>query len=229
MDFENIELSDIFSNTYKNYEKDGIGRVTIRNNTKNNISKLKVLFTIKNFMDFASESVITDLTPGIWPDTVMRDYRAGKLLKHHSGRIDTSAIQQVLKDHFDKPNSICTHTDVNLPPHQHDQTNVSLIMDLTAKRFDIIMNHNHNEVIHAREGAIKDITIRNIPEDLYRIITRMAKRNRRSIQQQILTILYRARVLDNESPVEKALEIRQRLAGRRLGNTIEEIHMERNR
>ncbi len=76
---------------------------------------------------------------------------------------------------------------------------------------------------------MKVITIRNIPEDLYRIIRRIARRNRRSIQQQVLMILDRVRVLDNESPVANALEIRQRLAGRKLGNTIEEIHEERNR
>ncbi len=73
------------------------------------------------------------------------------------------------------------------------------------------------------------IIIRNIREALYRIITRIAQRNRRRIQQQVLTILDRARVLDNESPVANAFKIRQRLAGRKLGNTLEEIHEERNR
>jgi len=78
---------------------------------------------------------ISDLTPAIWPDTIMRDYRAGKALQKLAGRIDAASIQQVLKDHFDKPNSICTHINVNTPPHEHGQTNVSLIMDLTAKKF----------------------------------------------------------------------------------------------
>ncbi len=64
VDFESIELSDVFSNTCKNYEKNGLGTVTLRNNTKNHISKLKVLFTMKKFMDFASESIIRDLAPG---------------------------------------------------------------------------------------------------------------------------------------------------------------------
>ena len=76
---------------------------------------------------------------------------------------------------------------------------------------------------------MKIITIRNIPDDLYRGITRIAKRNRRSIQQQMLTIIERARILDTESPVEKAMEIRKRFSGRKLGNTVEEIREERNR
>jgi len=76
---------------------------------------------------------------------------------------------------------------------------------------------------------MKVLTIRNIPDDLYRVISRIAKRNRRSIQQQVLTIIEHARVLDNESPVAKAMEIRGRFAGRELGNTVEEIREERNR
>ena len=76
---------------------------------------------------------------------------------------------------------------------------------------------------------MKSLTIRNIPDDLYRVITRIAQRNRRSIQQQILTILEKARVLDSESPVERAKAIRKRLEGRKLGNTVEEIRKERSR
>ena len=76
---------------------------------------------------------------------------------------------------------------------------------------------------------MKVITIRNVPDDLYRVITRIAKRNRRSIQQQVLTIIERVRILDNESPVEKAMEIRKRFSGRKLVNTVEEIREERNR
>ena len=82
-----------------------------------------------------SNAHITDLTPGLWPDTIMRDYRAGKILQQRSGRIDTVSIQKALKDHFDKPNSICAHINANLPPHDQEQTNVSLVMDLTDKKF----------------------------------------------------------------------------------------------
>lgn len=99
---------------------------------------LNVIFPQKGIISHAnhckiSNTDIIDLTSAIWPDTIMRDYRAGKILHQYNGHIDASSIQQVLKDHFDKPNSICTHKDVNLPPHEHSQTNVSLIMDLTEK------------------------------------------------------------------------------------------------
>lgn len=84
-------------------------------------------------------------------------------------------------------------------------------------------------LLQFQEIMMKSLTIRNIPDDLYRVITRIAQRNRRSIQQQILTILEKARVLDSESPVERAMAIRKRLEGRKLGNTVEEIRKERSR
>ncbi|NLD36467.1 MAG: hypothetical protein GX654_06325 [Desulfatiglans sp.] len=57
----------------------------------------------------------------------------------------------------------------------------------------------------------------------------IARQNRRSIQQQPLSILEKARIFDAASPVEKASEIRLKLAGRKLGNTINEIREERIR
>ncbi len=76
---------------------------------------------------------------------------------------------------------------------------------------------------------MKNLTIRNIPDDLYQIIHRIAVRNRRSIQQQLLVILDRMRILDNESPVDKAAAIRNQLADRALGNTLDELHEDRAR
>ncbi|HDM78537.1 MAG TPA: hypothetical protein ENG51_19050 [Deltaproteobacteria bacterium] len=76
---------------------------------------------------------------------------------------------------------------------------------------------------------MKVITIRNVPDDLYRAIARLAKENRRSIQQQVLTILDRARVLGDHTVLDRATRIRKRLQGRMLGDTVEEIREERNR
>jgi sugar lactone lactonase YvrE len=58
-----IVLKDVFSNSYKIYEKEGIGQIKVINNTMSNISRLKVSFSIKDFMDFASEVEIKDLAP----------------------------------------------------------------------------------------------------------------------------------------------------------------------
>ncbi|PIP39979.1 MAG: hypothetical protein COX19_06655 [Desulfobacterales bacterium CG23_combo_of_CG06-09_8_20_14_all_51_8] len=76
---------------------------------------------------------------------------------------------------------------------------------------------------------MKNLTIRNIPDDLYQIIGRVASRNRRSIQQQLLVQLERLRIMDNESPLIRAAGIRKRLAGRHLGDTVLEVREERSR
>jgi isopenicillin-N N-acyltransferase-like protein len=78
---------------------------------------------------------IIDLVPALWPNSIMRDYRATKILNQHYGRIDSKTVRQVLNDHFDKPYSICRHPDHKRPPHEHAQTNLSIIMDLTRKEF----------------------------------------------------------------------------------------------
>jgi len=79
------------------------------------------------------------------------------------------------------------------------------------------------------EIIMKTLTIRNIPDDLYKIIGRVAQRNRRSMQQQLLVMLDRMRIFDNQSPVDRAATIRDRLSDRMLGNTVEEIRKERKR
>ena len=92
------------------------------------------------------------------------------------------------------------------------------------------MQSSQNEVREIfREDAMKTLTIRNIPEGLYEAIRRMAVRERRSIQQQVLVLLDRGRVMDRESPVTAARTMRARLAGRDLGDTVAEVREERDR
>ncbi len=76
---------------------------------------------------------------------------------------------------------------------------------------------------------MRALTIRNIPDDTYRALAARAQRNRRSLQQEALLLLERARALDAAGGLERARELRRRLAGRRLGDTLRELHEERGR
>ncbi|WP_291315002.1 tetratricopeptide repeat protein [Desulfuromonas sp.] len=67
-----LEMQDIFSSNYKIYENEGIGLVRVTNNTSDHISRLKVFFTIKDFMDFPSEVEIEDLPPAQGADLALR-------------------------------------------------------------------------------------------------------------------------------------------------------------
>lgn len=76
---------------------------------------------------------------------------------------------------------------------------------------------------------MKSLTIRAIPDDLLRDLKELAARNRRSLQQQVLVLLEQSRALSGESPVDRARAMRQRFAGRALGDTVTELRNERER
>lgn len=64
LDIEVLQLSDVFANSYKIYEADGIGRIRLTNYTDKPIERLRVSFLLKNFMDFSTETKIAKLNPG---------------------------------------------------------------------------------------------------------------------------------------------------------------------
>lgn len=80
---------------------------------------------------------INDQIPSLWPYSVTRYARAISLLSAERGRIDVEVIKKILRDHFDKPLSICTHLD-NEPPHDSiAQSNASMIFDLNRQQIHI--------------------------------------------------------------------------------------------
>lgn len=56
-----VEMKNIFSNTYKLYENQGLGKIKVTNNMDVAVVKLKLTFTIKEFMDFPWETEIEEL------------------------------------------------------------------------------------------------------------------------------------------------------------------------
>jgi len=77
---------------------------------------------------------------------------------------------------------------------------------------------------------MKNLTIRNVPDELYGRLTRLARTNRRSLQAQALVLLERVRLDDPDDDVlARAAALRQRLANRPLGDTVAELRDERAR
>lgn len=64
LEIEVVSLRDVFSNSYKQYESDGVGVIRLTNNTDRKMEKIHVSFLLKNFMDFATESKVAQLLPG---------------------------------------------------------------------------------------------------------------------------------------------------------------------
>lgn len=64
LEIEVLKLRDIFSNTYKLYEDDGVGRIKLTNNTDKTMENIKVSFVLKNVMDYPTETKIEQILPG---------------------------------------------------------------------------------------------------------------------------------------------------------------------
>jgi tetratricopeptide (TPR) repeat protein/fibronectin type 3 domain-containing protein len=72
LEIEVVKLQNIFSNSYKIYERDGVGIVKLTNNTDKAMDKIKVSFVLKNFMDYSTESKIDKLMPGESKELVLK-------------------------------------------------------------------------------------------------------------------------------------------------------------
>jgi len=73
------------------------------------------------------------------------------------------------------------------------------------------------------------LTVRDVPDDVYEALKALAERNRRSLTQQVVVLLEQVRSLPSRPPSERAAELRRRLAGRALGDTVQELRRERER
>ncbi len=72
LDIEVVKLQNIFSNSYKIYERDGVGVIKLTNNTDKPMDKIKVSFVLKNFMDYSTEGKIDRLMPGESQEMVLK-------------------------------------------------------------------------------------------------------------------------------------------------------------
>jgi DNA-binding beta-propeller fold protein YncE/tetratricopeptide (TPR) repeat protein len=63
IEISKIEISEIFSAAYKYYEAHALGKIVVTNNTERTYSKVKLGFTIKDFMDYPTEIEIAAIAP----------------------------------------------------------------------------------------------------------------------------------------------------------------------
>lgn len=103
---------------------------------------------------------------------------------------------------------------------------------LREKGLDALSAHDVN-MLGVSDGEQLDRAVKEgramVTRNVYHVISLLAKRNRRSLQQQILFLLERAQSMDVEPPAAKAADIRQRLQGRPLGDTVKDIREDRDR
>jgi plasmid stability protein len=76
---------------------------------------------------------------------------------------------------------------------------------------------------------MKAISLRNVPDHIYAGLQVMAKKNRRSLQEQIKLILEQEIELDNRSFLASAAHWRKKLQDRDLHDTVELVRKDRER
>lgn len=72
LEIEVIQLHDVFSNSYKVYERDGIAKVKLTNNTNKSMERIKVTFQLRDFMDFPTENRLDKLLPGMSEEVALK-------------------------------------------------------------------------------------------------------------------------------------------------------------
>lgn len=72
LEIDATHLHNVFSNSYKLYEQDGVGTIKLTNNTRVPMNDLKVSFVLNNFMDFPTEQRIAELAPGASREVVLK-------------------------------------------------------------------------------------------------------------------------------------------------------------
>lgn len=92
------DLSDIFSNSYKVYERDGLGTLTLSNNTGAPMENIKVAFTIKEFMDFPTETRVERIEPGESAEVTLKAVFNNKILTVTE---DTPVQTELVATYFD--------------------------------------------------------------------------------------------------------------------------------
>lgn len=76
---------------------------------------------------------------------------------------------------------------------------------------------------------MKALHIRNVPDDVHEALKRLAAANGRSVQEYLRVLIEREVRLARPSSVELARQWRAKLAGRTLGDTVEDVRADRAR
>ena len=76
---------------------------------------------------------------------------------------------------------------------------------------------------------MKALSIRNLPDEVYEALKAMAAANHRSMQEQVRCMIEREAKLAGGNGLTAAREWRIRLAGRKLGDTVEDVRQDRAR
>lgn len=87
-----VDLKYIFSSNYKYYLENPIGKITIKNNTKDKFENLKVSFFIKEYMDFPYDTIVNEIEPNSQTEVNLKATLNNKIININ----ETTPIQTMI-------------------------------------------------------------------------------------------------------------------------------------
>lgn len=97
LEIEVLQMRDLITRAYRTYEKEGLGRIRLRNNTATTITNIRVQFLIKDFMDYPSETGVVELRAGQVMDVDIKPVFNKKLILLRENNALESEIKVVYK------------------------------------------------------------------------------------------------------------------------------------
>lgn len=146
LEIDIIGMSDIFSNTYKIYENEGIGKVRLTNNTKNEIVALKLAFSIKEYMDFATEIEIKSLAPQQCTEINLKAVFNNKILEITE---DTPVQTELRASYFEnqKQRTFSKNNTINLyEKHRMMWTNKNMVATFVTSKDPVVLEFTRSIV-----------------------------------------------------------------------------------
>ncbi|NVN99719.1 MAG: tetratricopeptide repeat protein [Geobacteraceae bacterium] len=146
LEIDIIEMNDIFSNTYKIYENEGIGKVRLTNNTRNEIVALKLAFTVKEYMDFPTEVEIKSLPPKQATDLTLKAVFNNKILDVTE---DTPVQTELKASYFEnqKQHSFSRNNTINLyEKHRMMWTNKDRVATFVTSKDPVVLEFTRSVV-----------------------------------------------------------------------------------
>jgi sugar lactone lactonase YvrE len=126
LEIDVLKMRDIFSNTYKLYEQDGVGLIKLTNYTNKTIENIKVSFLLMNFMDFPTEVKIAKLLPGQSEEVTLKAVFNNNILtitedSSIQAMVEASYFQEGKKVAFSKNPTITVYDKHRMTWDEHDR------------------------------------------------------------------------------------------------------------
>ena len=73
--------------------------------------------------------------------TIVRYHRALRLIRSQLGQVTKESLMEVMRDHVNRPGSICRHADRGLPAHEQTKTTYSIVLDPVKLKMHLCMGN----------------------------------------------------------------------------------------